>query len=52
VSVSTQEVTRRNYQSLPVLQQTATGAVKGSNNTQPIIAGLKTTLSVVLIGIE
>jgi hypothetical protein len=33
VCVSTPEVTRRNYPSLPVLQQTATCAVIGSNNT-------------------
>jgi len=50
--VSTLEVARRNYPSRPVLQQTATGAVIGSNNTQPIILGLKTTLYVVLIGVE
>jgi hypothetical protein len=52
VCVSTPEVTRRNYPSLPVLQQTATCAVIGSNNTQHIIVRLKTTLSVVLIGVE
>ena len=50
--VSTPEVTRRNYPLRPVLQQTATGAVISSNNTQPIILGLKTTLYVVLIGAE
>jgi len=50
--VSTPEVTRRNYPSRSALQQTATGAVRGSNNTQPIILGLKTTVYVVLIGVK